>query len=493
MHATQPRILKFYEWSLAIGWSLAIAALLSINVLHERSQTVETARTQARSNFQRDVVYRQWNAASGSVYVEVSKDVKPNPYLAHMPDRDVVTSSGKKLTLVNPAYMTRLVFDLAAQGQEVRGHISSLRPVRSQNASDSWETEALQAFARGETEVSSLQQVAGTSYMRLMGPLVTEQACLKCHGKDGYRVGDIRGGISVAVPMEPLWKIARQNVLLYILSFALLWLTGLAGIFTGASRLRATIDQRDRAEQEIVDLNRNLLSMTAALESSNHELESFCGTVSHDLRSPLMCIVGYCQLLQQLPDDLHLDNCGQYTGIIFDQARRMDKLIDTLLDFSRVCGGELTRETADLSRIAAGVALELQLAFPQRDARFAIAEGVTGYGDPALLRVVMQNLLGNALKYTGKRVDALIEFGVTTEEKETIYHVRDNGIGFDTSQGEKMFEAFNRLPNSEEFEGNGIGLATVKRIVNRHNGRIWCEGELGRGAGFYFTLSAESN
>jgi signal transduction histidine kinase len=488
MHSTQPRILKRYEWSLAIGWTLVIATLLYINVLHERSQTVETARTQARSNFQRDVIYRQWNASSGSVYVEVSKEIQPNPYLSHIPDRDVTTATGKRLTLVNPAYMTRLVFDLAAQSQEVRGHISSLRPVRSQNVSDSWESDALRAFTRGETEVSAVQQVAGTSYLRLMGPLVTEQECLKCHGKDGYHLGDIRGGISVAVPMEPLWKIARQNILLYVLSFALLWLTGLAGIFVGASRLRDTIRQRDRAEQEIVDLNRDLLSMTAELETSNQELESFCSTVSHDLRSPLMCISGYCQLLQQLPAERHMEECGEFSGIIFNQARRMDKLIDTLLDFSRVSRGEFARETVDLSGIAEGVAMELQLASPHRSAQFRIAAGVTADGDPELLRVVLQNLLGNALKYTGKREDALIQFGAREEDAKTVYFVRDNGIGFDKEQSGRMFEAFSRLSNSDEFEGNGIGLATVKRIINRHGGRIWCEGELGKGACFYFTL-----
>ena len=136
LRGIQPRTLKRYELGLAAGWTVAILALFAINVLHEHTQTLETARTQARSNFQRDVSYRQWNAASGSVYVEVSKTTQPNPYLAHIPDRDVTTTGGKRLTLVNPAYMTRLVFDLAARGSEVKGHITSLRPARPQNLPD---------------------------------------------------------------------------------------------------------------------------------------------------------------------------------------------------------------------------------------------------------------------------------------------------------------------------------------------------------------------
>jgi signal transduction histidine kinase len=490
MHTIQPRILQRYELSLAAGWTLVICALCCINVLHERAQTLETARTQARSNFQRDVTYRQWNAASGSVYVEVSKQTPPNPYLSHIPERDVTTTTGKRLTLVNPAYMTRLVFDLAAHGQEVRGHISSLRPVRPQNLPDPWETSALQAFARGEKEVSSVQQVAGTSYLRLMSPLVTAKECLKCHGKDGYRLGDIRGGISVAVPMEPLWKISRQNVMLYLVSFTLLWLTGLAGIFLGAARLRQTIRQRDCAEQGVAELNRHLLALTAELGSANEELESFCATVSHDLRSPLTGIGGYCQLIQELPAEGHLDTCSWFAGIMLQETRRMETLIDTLLNFSRATRGVLARQTADLSSMAFEVAAELRLSSPGRRAQFRIADGVTADGDPALLRVVLQNLLGNSGKYTDKREEALIEFGVTTIGAETVYFVRDNGIGFDAADSERMFEAFRRLPNAGQFEGSGIGLATAQRIINRHGGRIWCEGELEVGATFYFTLKS---
>ena len=488
MHEAQPRILKLYELSLATGWTAVIFVLLTLNVLHDRAQTGEMARIQARSNFQRDVTYRQWNASSGSVYLEVSKEIQPNAYLSQVPDRDVTTSTGKKLTLVNPAYMTRLVFDLAAQGQEVKGHIASLRPLRPQNLSDPWETDALQAFARGEKEVSSVEQMAGASYLRLMGPLLTTQECLKCHGKDGYRVGDIRGGISVAVPMEPLRRISAQTLALQASSFVLLWIAGLAGILFGARHLRRTILERNRAELEVANLNRHLLVLTSDLKAANQELESFCATVSHDLRSPLMCIDGYCQLIQHLPDDRHLESCGRFTAVVRDQARRMGALIDTFLQFSRISRGEVARQATDLSAIAEEVSAELRMESPQRQGEFRIACGVTAHGDPALLRVVMQNLLGNAWKYTGKSEHALIEWGVRGNGEETVYFVGDNGIGFDRSQGERMFEPFSRLPNAQGFEGTGIGLATVKRIINRHGGRIWCEGELGRGAAFYFTL-----
>ena len=488
MSTIQPQVLKNYELGLLAGWTMVISALFCLNVLHERAQTLETARTQARSNFQRDVTYRHWNAGSGMVYVEVSPQTPPNPYLANLAERDVTTTSGKRLTLVNPAYMSRLVYDLARKNQEVRGHITSLRPIRPQNLPDPWETSALQAFQRGKQEVSSLELLSGQSYLRMMGPLITAQECLKCHGKDGYQLGDIRGGISVAVPMAPLWKLYRQSVIVYALSFALLWLTGLAGIFLGASQLRKTIRQRDRAEQEVADKNRNLLALTAELETANEELEAFCATVSHDLRTPLTCIGGYCQLIQALPANGQLSTCLPFAETMLGQTRRMEKLIDTLLRFSRVTRGVLYRDTADLSAIAEEVAAELRLGSSGRPVRLTIAGGLTVDGDPALLRVVLQNLLGNAWKYAGKRAERQIEFGVTTRDAETVYFVSDNGIGFDQAEGSRMFEAFRRLSNADDFEGTGIGLATVKRIINRHGGRIWCEGVLDQGATFYFSL-----
>jgi len=489
MQHTQPLILRRYEMGLAVGWTLAIVILLTVNVWHEREQTVETARTQARSNFQRDLTYRQWNAANGAVYVEVRKDLQPNPYLAHIRDRDVTTPSGKKLTLVNPAYMSRLVFDLAAQGQEVKGHISSLRPLRSQNGADPWERHALETFAQGATEASSVEEMGGTSFLRLMGPLRTVPECLKCHGKDGYRVGDIRGGISVAVPMAPLWAIAGRTIRLYLLSFLLLWLAGLAGIFAGGRKLREAIRQRDRAAREIEALNRDLLAMTSELKTANHELESFCATVSHDLRSPLSCISGYCQLIEQLPADRHTSECGRYTGIIGQQARRMERLIQTLLDFAHLTRGALNREATDLREIGEEIAAELRFSSLGRQGNVRITADIVAECDAALLRVVLHNLLGNAWKYTAPRECAEIVFGTRAEAGETVYYVADNGIGFDESQKERLFEAFHRLDNADGFEGSGIGLATVKRIVTRHGGRIWCKGALDKGAVFSFTLS----
>ena len=485
---TQPRLLRYYEWSLAVGWTLVIATMLAINCRHENWQAMETARTQARSNYQRDVIYRHWFAGSGPVYVPVTKNIQPNPHLADLPERDVVTTNGKKLTLINPSYMSRLVFDMAAQSYGVKGHITSLRPIRHENLPDAWEAATLKAFSLGSREVSSVENMAGASYLRLMKPLEMEEACLKCHARQGYHVGEIRGGLSVAVPMEPLWEIARHNYFLNSASFIVLWGIGLAGIFVGAAYLRQTIRKRDEAERGIIALNQQFLHRTDELETANRELDAFCSTVAHDLRAPLTVIGGFCQLIRETPADKHIDTCDYYTGVILDSTHEMENLITTLLKFARITRDELSRTAVDLSEIANEIATELRLQEMERMATLTIAADLTVNGDEALLRVVMRNLLDNAWKYTGKCAETRIEVGVMERGDKQVYFVRDNGIGFDSSQSDRMFEAFHRLANSSGFEGTGIGLATVKRIITRHGGRISCEGEVGKGATFYFSL-----
>jgi len=229
--------LAIFAWVLAVVWTVIIAASLVWNVIQVRRNTLEAARIQARAAFEKDVIYRRWNAEHGGVYALVTEETRPNPYLK-VSDRDVMTPLRKPLTLINPAYMTRQVHELAEEKYGVRGHITSLNPIRPDNAPDPWETEALRAFERGKTEDSSVEKMEGEGYMRLMRPLITEKGCLKCHAAQGYQEGDIRGGISVSVPLEPLWAISRMHVLTLVLGHVLLWLMGLAGIVLGTKRLR---------------------------------------------------------------------------------------------------------------------------------------------------------------------------------------------------------------------------------------------------------------
>ena len=252
------------------------------------------------------------------------------------------------------------------------------------------------------------------------------------------------------------------------------------------------ITDRKKAEVELATYREHLEELvamrTAELEAVNKELESFSYSVSHDLRSPLRAIDGFSQtLLDEYADKLDADG-QQYLDRVRNAAQRMGNLIDDMLKLSRVTRSEIKREIVDLSALGSQVVSELQKHNPERQVKVTIQPGMTAKGDRSLLQIVLENLLGNAWKYTGGVDSAVIEFGTETVDNETVYFIQDNGIGFDMQYANKLFTPFQRLHSSGEFPGTGIGLATVARIIERHNGRIWAEAAPNQGARFRFVL-----
>ena len=268
-------------------------------------------------------------------------------------------------------------------------------------------------------------------------------------------------------------------------SAELLYLGGEACVLSLVNDVTA----RKRLEGEIEILHTDLACRAAELENANSELETFSHTVSHDLRAPLTGITGYADLLREQCGSRLDEQCRGYVEQITAAGERMDQLITALLNLSRLTRAELHQESVDLSDLAQEIAVELRLEAPERKVEFRIEPGVTVSGDMRLLRVVLQNLLGNAWKYTGGKEAAVIEFGTTRTDGGPTCFVRDNGAGFDMALAPKLFGPFQRLHSDMEFAGHGIGLATVERIIRRHGGRVWGEGVRGEGACFYFTLS----
>jgi PAS domain S-box-containing protein len=253
------------------------------------------------------------------------------------------------------------------------------------------------------------------------------------------------------------------------------------------------ISERKEIERRIQQLNTALRERAMVLESVNHELEAFSYSVSHDLRAPLRAVDGFSRILLDEYAD-RLDDTGRdRLRRVRAAAQRMATLIDDLLKLSRITRAELKRENIDLSAIAAEVINELHTQEPSRTVQCIIQPGLIVWGDGRLLHIVLDNLLGNAWKFTSKRPDAKIEFGMQMQNDEPVYFVRDNGAGFDMAYAEKLFGAFQRLHDTSEFPGTGIGLATAQRIIHKHGGRIWAESKVEQGAAFYFTLEARED
>ena len=254
------------------------------------------------------------------------------------------------------------------------------------------------------------------------------------------------------------------------------------------------VTERKRAEEKVRQLNAELekrvRERTAQLEAANKELEAFAYSVSHDLRAPLRGIDGWSlALLEDYASQLD-PPAQQHLERVRSETQRMGLLIDDLLQLSRITRADMQRNAVDLSALAQTVAVRLREAHAGRKIEFIIHSGLTAVGDARLLEIALTNLFGNAVKFTGPRREARIEFGQMEQNSKPVFYVRDNGVGFDMAYASRLFGAFQRLHKTSEFPGTGIGLATVQRIIHRHGGRVWAEAQQDHGATFYFTMGA---
>jgi PAS domain S-box-containing protein len=253
------------------------------------------------------------------------------------------------------------------------------------------------------------------------------------------------------------------------------------------------ITERKAAEDELMRLNseleRRVALRTAEIEDANREMESFSYSVAHDLRAPLRALDGFSTILLDSNQSALDEASVNYLKRIQTSARHMGQLIDDLLDLARISRREFERQDFDLGALARRVADSLSNAQPKRRANVAVRPRMQANGDPNLVRIVLNNLIGNAWKFTARAADASIEVDCVESDGQTIYFVRDNGVGFDMRFVGKLFDPFQRLHGRQEFEGTGIGLSIVQRIIKRHGGRVWAESTEGEGATFYFTLS----
>ncbi|HEY4355713.1 MAG TPA: ATP-binding protein [Acidobacteriaceae bacterium] len=279
------------------------------------------------------------------------------------------------------------------------------------------------------------------------------------------------------------------DIVLLIVAFELL---------VRAQRNRERIEQ---SAEQIARLNTELQSLNTELEErveqrtrelavSNQELEAFSYSVSHDLRAPLRTIDGFSLALKEDFSDKLTPEGQDYINRVRGGVQRMGALIDALLQLSRVTRSDVQRERVDLSQLARLIFDELQAADPSREIEFVAQPGVLALADQRLMRIAFENLIGNAWKYSARKPNARIEFGSDLKDGRAVYFIRDNGAGFDMQYVDRLFTAFQRLHGDRDFKGSGIGLATVSRIIRRHHGTIWAEGEPEKGATFYFTLEA---
>jgi len=268
------------------------------------------------------------------------------------------------------------------------------------------------------------------------------------------------------------------------------------GAIGGIVMFSEDVTRHKRAEEEILRLNASLEQrageFTGQLEAVNREMAALAHSVSHDLRAPLRGIDGWSKALQEDCSGQLDARAREYLGRVRSETARLATLIDEMLRLSLIARTEMCRDSVDLSALANAVASRLRQTAPERDLEFLVESGLTASGDAGLLEIAISNLLDNAVKFTGPRPHARIEFGREDCRTENVFYVRDNGVGFDMAYAGGLFGAFQRLHKASEFPGAGIGLATAQRVIRRHGGRIWADAQPEKGAAFYFTIGGPS-
>ena len=473
------------------AWSILVAASFAWYFWQENKGLSETAAKEARAILDRDNAYRHWLVEQGGVYVKPSEKLPGDPYLKH-PQRDVVTTAGMRLTLLNPAFVLREVQTRQADPMRGRSRVVSLTPLNPQNAADAWERRGLDSLAGGNDRFEIVDSPAGAQ-MRAMRPFFASPPCLACH--PDFADGQLAGAITASVPLAPYQELNNTELRAAALGHGTIWVAGLAGIGLAHRRRRQHAGQQ-RAwalslESMNVELERRVAARTEELTRALRELEAFSYSVSHDLRAPLRALNGYAHLLRESQGDkLDAEQRGMFERIARN-AEKMGELIDDILEYSRTGREPLKRAAVDLDVLARDVVREQAEHHPA--ARIDIAPLPPVVGDPIMLRQVFANLVANALKFSARRAQPAVEIGASLENGLAHCFVRDNGAGFDMAHAGKLFNLFQRVHHESEFPGTGVGLAIVKRIIERHGGRVWAEAAPDAGATFHFTLPLSGN
>ncbi|MGE5506267.1 MAG: sensor histidine kinase [Actinomycetota bacterium] len=472
-------------------WAALVAASLASSLDVVESQARAIALERARMLFTVIETTRLWNARHGGVYVPVDDRTAPNPWLEDS-DRDV-SIDGRAFTKVNPAYMTRQVADMVRERRGVWFHLTSLKPIRPGNGPDEWEAGALKRFEAGERELMELSEADGAPAFRYMAALTVEKPCLACHRKQGYELGQIRGGLSVTMPAEPLLAELgpqrRQIVVIHLFGFLLL--SGASMLFAVRLRRswRALAEAKAEQSRVIAEQTGELRTANNELARSNAELENFAYVASHDLQEPLRMMGSYAQLVERRYGGA-LDGDGrEFLGYISEGAGRMKAMIDDLLAYSRVDRGVPERDEVDMELVVDAALANLAAALTESQAVIVRPSPLPMVqGELGLLVRLLQNLIGNAVKY--RRPGAVPHVTVSAEADGSgwRFSVADDGIGIPEDARERVFMIFQRLHGREAYAGTGIGLAICRKIVERHGGRIWVDEAPGGGSVFRFTL-----
>lgn len=467
-----------WKWILSFVWIALVAVSISFNFSQIDVTAFQMAVTEGRASWIKDQSYRQWVTDKGGIYAPASDKYPPNPYLAHIKDRDITTTDGKKLSLINPAYMIRQVHEISIMPGAPKEHITSLNPLRPENRPDSWEIIALKAFEKGADEISELSDINGTLYMRFMRPMVTKEGCLKCHAHQGYKVGDIRGGVSFSIPYAPFQEAADAQKSSLLFWHVIIGVMGIVGIWLAFYRIglneqllkNVLNDLEIRVKEEVYKSRQK--DMMLIQQSRLASMGEMIHNIAHQWRQPLNTLA---VILSNIQDDYKyneltsesLAKAVSKSDIILNQ---MSRTIDDFRNFFRSDNEAKEFDMVDVIEEAL-IVIDASLTNNNITLHKQYEKPLPGYGFPNQLSQVLLNLLTNAkeaIKNKGVE-NGQITLKASLKDTMLCIEILDNAGGIDEEIIAKIFDPYFTTKES----GSGIGLYMARMIIERnHNGTI---------------------